>query len=128
MIECNEINKVINQLKLTFNNCRKIENKDLSSLVDLIDAIYRCNESNAKYDTLISHSYLGPIDISYPANSFHSFSLIVTEGTITYKDLILSKGSVKNVEFSTLNQTPLEFTVNPGGKVLFEYLTTQDNG
>lgn len=128
MIECKDIDKTINQLKLTFNNCRKVENKDLVLLIDLIDAMYKCNESNAKYDTLISHSYLGPIDVTYPPNTFHSFSLMVTEGTITYQDLILSKGSVKNIEFSTLNQTPITFTVNTGGKVLFEYLTTQENG
>lgn len=128
MVKCNEINKVINQLKLTFNNCRKVEGKDLVLLMELIDAINKCNSSGEDYDTLVSHSYLGPIDVTYPPNTFHSFSLMVTEGTITYQDLVLTKGSVKNIEFTNLNKTPISFKVNEGGKVLFEYLTTQENG
>lgn len=128
VIECNEINQVINKLKIAFQTCKKIENQDLVQLVELVAAVNKCSNGGPNYDKLVAESFEGPTTITFPPNSFHSFSLSVMEGNITYQGFTIPKGSVKNIEFTTLNQTEIKFDISIGGKVLFEYLIEDKNG
>ena len=122
IIECNEISQVINELTIAFQDCNKIKNSDLRRLVELVSAVNTCSNGWPNYITLISDSYNTPQIVTYPVNSFHSFSLNVLSGSIIYEGFNFPAGSTRNVEYTTLNQTPLEFEVNPGSTVLIEYL------
>jgi hypothetical protein len=122
VIECNEINQTVNELLIAFQDCNKIKNSDLRKLVELVAAVNTCNNGGPNYNVLISDSYTTPQTVVYPINSFHSFSLNVLSGSIEYQGFNLTAGSTRNVEFTTLNQSEIQFVVNPGSEVLFEYL------
>lgn len=122
LIECNEISQIINELTIAFQDCNKIKNEDLRKLVDLVAAVNSCANGGPNYNTLVTDSYTTPQLVNYPINTFHSFSLSVLSGSIIYDGFTLQSGSTKNVEFTTLNQTPISFTVNAASAVLFEYL------
>lgn len=127
-MECNEINQVVNQLKIAFQTCKKIENKDLVLLVDLVAAVNKCANGGSSYNTLITEIYEGPAEINIPVNFLHSYTLAVMRGSVEYNDIRFPKGTVRNVEFTNLNQTAFKYTVNPGAKVIFEYLIEDNNG
>ena len=121
-IECNEISQTINELIIAFEDCKKVKNEDLRKLVDLVTAVNTCSNGGPNYNTLITDSYTTPQLVTYPINTFHSFSLSILSGSIIYDGFTLQAGSTKNIEFTTLNQTPISFTVNAASSVLFEYL------
>lgn len=128
IIECNEINQTINQLKIAFQTCHKFNNKDLELLVDLVAAINTCANGGAKYNTLITERYEGPSEIIVPVNKLHSYTLAVLKGSVDYDGFTFPQGTTRNVEFTTLNQTSFKYTVNPGSLVMFEYLIEDING
>jgi len=122
IIECNEISQVINELLIAFQDCNKIKNSDLRKLVELVSAVNTCQTGGPKYDTLVSTTYNTPQIVTYPPNSFHSCSLSVLSGSIIYQGFTFPSSSVKNIEFTTLNQSAFTFEVLPGANILFEYL------
>jgi hypothetical protein len=122
LIECNEISQIINELNIAFQDCNKVKNSDLRKLVDLVAAVNTCANGGPNYNTLVSDHITDAGVVTYPINSFHSFSLNVISGSIDYQGFNFSAGSTRNIEFTTLNQTPISFTVNPGSEVLFQYL------
>ena len=122
VIECNEINQTINELLISFQDCNKIKNADLRKLVELVAAVNTCQSGGVNYNTLISDSYDSPQVVTYPPNTLHAFSLNVLSGSIEYQGFNFPAGTTRNIEFTTLNQTEIKFTVNPGSEVLFEYL------
>lgn len=128
VIECNEIAQVGNKLLIAFQDCNKIKNKDLRTLVDLVLAVNICTNGGPNYDTQITEMYEPDEDliITYPVQSFHSISVMVLEGnieevtnlgTITYPT-----GTVLNTEFTNLNQTSMTFTIKAGSRVVVKYL------
>jgi hypothetical protein len=123
VIECNEISQVINELQIAFQDCNKIKNSDLRKLVDLVSAVNTCSNGGPSYNTLITDVYEPLTDtiITYPINSFHSITLMLIQGNILYNGVTLPKGSVINIEFTTLNQTPFIFTALSSSKVMIEY-------
>lgn len=123
-IACNEINQTINELLISFQDCKKILNSDLRKLVDLISAVNTCANGGPNYDTLVSNIYEPTTNqiVTYPINTFHSITIVVLSGSIIYNTFTIPAGTTQNIEFTTLNQTALTFTVNPGSKVLVEYL------
>ena len=112
----------MNELLIAFQDCNKIKNSDLRRLVELVSAVNTCANGGPDYNTLVSVSYTTPQTIIFPINSFHSFSLNVISGSIEYEGFNFPAGSTRNIEYTTLNQTPVTFTVNPNSEVLFEYL------
>jgi hypothetical protein len=122
IIECNKISQTVNELLIAFQDCNKIKNSDLRKLVDLVSAVNTCANGGPDYNTLVVESYTSPQTVIYPINSFHSYSLTVLSGSIMYEGFTFNAGTVKNVEYTTLNQTPLEFEINPGSEVQIEYL------
>ncbi len=124
IIECIEINQVINELLVAFQNCNKIKNSDLRKLVELVSAVNTCANGGANYDTMIIETFEPVTDqiITYPINTYHSISIIVLLGSIIYSTFTLPAGTTQNIEVTTLNQTPLTFTITGGSKVLVEYL------
>lgn len=128
IIECNEINQTINQLKIAFQTCHKFNNKDLELLVDLVAAVNKCANGGANYNTLITERYEGPSEIVVPVNKLHSYTLAVLKGSVEYDDFTFPRGTTRNVEFTTLNQTAFKYIVNPGSVVMFEYLIEDSNG
>ncbi len=122
IIECNEISQNINELLIAFQDCNKIKNSDLRRLVELVSAVNTCQNGGPLYNTLITDSYTTTQTVTYPVNSFHSFSLSILSGSIIYDGFTLQAGSTKNIEFTTLNQTVITFIVNSASEVLFEYL------
>ena len=123
VIQCNEITQTVNELLIAFQDCNQIKNSDLRKLVELVSAVNTCQAGGPNYGTQTSVSYTSPQTVTYPVNSYHSYSLSILTGSILYEGFTLNAGTVKNVEFTTLNQTPLTFIVNAGASVLFEYLT-----
>lgn len=121
-IECDQINQTINELLVAFQDCNKIKQSDLNKLVELVSAVNECAGGGALYNTVVSDKYTTPQVVTYPINSFHSYSLNVLGGSIVYDGFTFTAGTVRNIEFTTLNQTPVTFTVNPGSTVFFEYL------
>jgi len=124
VIECNEINQVVNELLIAFQECNKIKNSDLRKLVELVSAVNTCSNGGPAYDTLITDTYEPITDelVNYPINSFHAFTLIVLEGSIIYNTFTFPAGTTQNIEFTNLNQTEIEFLVKAGSKVMFEYM------
>lgn len=122
VIECNEISQVANELLIAFKDCNKIKNEDLRKLVDLVLAVNTCANGGPDYNTLVSISYTTPQTVTFPPNSLHSFSLNVMSGSIEYDGFNFPAGSTRNIEYTTLNQTPITFTINSNSEVLFEYL------
>jgi len=124
IIECNEISQTINELLISFQDCKKIQNSDLRKLVDLVSAVNTCANGGPNYDTLVTDVY-EPVSsqlVVYPVNTFHSITIIVVSGSIVYNTFNFSAGTTQNIEVTTLNQTEISFLVNPGSKVLVEYL------
>lgn len=124
MIQCNEITQNINELLIAFQDCNKTKNSDLRKLVELVAAVSSCANGGPLYNTLISVSYTTPQTVTFLPNSFHSFSLNVISGSIEYQGFNFTAGSTRNIEYTTLNQSGVTFTINPGSTVLFEYLIT----
>jgi len=129
MINCNEISQVINELLIAFADCKKIKNEDLIKLVELVAAVNTCSNGGIDYgvQTTIVYEPLDNEEVSFPINSFHSFSIMVLEGNITettgLTTITYPTGTVLNTEFTNLNQTPVTFTVTSGSKVVLKYLT-----
>lgn len=121
-IQCSEIDQVINELLIAFQGCKQIKNSDLVKLVELVAAVNECAGGGDPYNTQVTVAYTSPQTVTWPVNSYHSYSLSVLSGSIIYQGFTLQAGTVRNVEFTNLNQTPLEFEVNPNTEVLFEYL------
>jgi hypothetical protein len=124
MIECNEINQTINELLISFQDCKKILNSDLRKLVNLVSAVNTCANGGPNYNTLITDSFEPITDevVLYPINTFHSITIIVLSGSILYNTFTFPAGTTQNIEVTTLNQTPITFTVKAGSKVSVEYL------
>ena len=124
VIECNEINQTINELLISFQDCKKILNSDLRKLVDLISAVNTCANGGPNYNTLVTNIYEPIVDqvVNYPINTFHSITIIVVSGAIVYNTFTFPSGMTQNIEVTTLNQTALSFTAKAGSKVLVEYL------
>ena len=122
IIECNEIQQEINYLLIAFQDCNKIKNSDLRRLVELVSAVNTCQNGGPNYNTTIQKTYNTPQVVNFPPNSFHSFSLNVISGSIEYGGFNFPAGSTRNIEYTTLNQTPVTFTINSNSEVLFEYL------
>lgn len=127
-INCSEINQVLNELIIAFQDCNKIKNSDLRLLVNVIAAVSECANGGTKYDTLITEVF-EPVTnqvVTYPINSFHSISVVILKGTITQNInsniVTYPKNTTLNLEVTSLNQTPYIFTVTPGSKVVVEYL------
>jgi len=121
VIECNEISQTINELLIAFQDCNKIKNSDLRKLVELVSAVNTCQNGGPNYDVTIQETYDTPQIVTFPINSFHSYSLNVLTGSIDYYGTNFTAGSTRSVEYTTLNQSELIFTVNPGSSVFFEY-------
>lgn len=124
IIECNEINQTVNQLIAAFQDCNKIKNSDLRKLVDLIAAVNTCANGGPDYNTIITDTYEPISDeiVTYPINTFHAITIIVLSGSIVYNNFTFPAGTTQNIEVTTLNQTPIIFTVKAGSKVMVEYL------
>ena len=84
IIECNEIQQEINYLLIAFQDCNKIKNSDLRRLVELVSAVNTCQNGEPNYDITIQETYDTPQIVTFPINSFHSFSLNVLTGSINY--------------------------------------------
>lgn len=121
-IECNEIQQVTNELLVAFQDCNKIKNSDLRKLTELVAAVNTCANGGPNYDTVVTVVYNTPQIVTFPINSFHSYTLSVLSGSITYQTFTFPAGTTKNAEFTTLNQTEFTFEVNSGSNILFEYL------
>lgn len=124
VIECTEINQVYAELMTAFQDCNKIKNSDLRKLVELVLAVNTCANGGASYNTLVNFVY-EPDEttvITYEPNTFHSISLVVTQGNIIYNGITLPTNTSINLEFTTLNQHAFTFTIAPGSKVLVEYI------
>lgn len=124
-IQCNEITQTVNELLIAFQDCNKVKNSDLRKLTELVAAVNTCANGGPNYDNQVSISYTTPQIVTFPINSFHSYSLSILSGSIQYQGFTFPAGTTKNVEFTTLNQTELTFEVNAGSNILFEYLTTE---
>jgi hypothetical protein len=128
MIQCNEISQTVNELLIAFQDCNKIKNEDLRKLTELVAAVNTCANGGARYDTMIQEVYQPVSDqvVTYPINTFHSISVMVTNGSITQtiNSITVSypKGSVLNNTVTTLNQTSFSFKVKAGATVVVEYL------
>lgn len=124
IIECNQINQVTNQLLIAFEDCNKIKNSDLRKLVELVSAVNTCANGGADYDTIVTNTYEPTVDqiVTYPINTFHSITIIVLNGSIVQDTFTFPGCTTQNIEVTTLNQTPITFTVKAGSKVLVKYL------
>ena len=129
MIQCDQINQAINELLIAFADCNKPKNEDLRKLVELVSAVNTCANGGVDYGVETTIVYEPIVDelIIYPINSFHSYSLMILEGNITEEVdatvITYPTRTTLNTEFTNLNQTPFEFTVLAGSKVVFKYLT-----
>lgn len=124
-----EINKDIiadlNRLKAKTDSCGNINPKYFVELLDIVSALANSSGNGENYDRLIQEQYMdNPNDVvvSYPVNHFHAISIAVMRGTIIYGGFTFNEGTVRDIEFSTTNQTVLEFTVTPNSQVYVEYL------
>lgn len=124
IIECNEISQTINELLISFKDCNKIKNEDLRKLVELVSAVNTCQNGGPNYNTLLVDTYEPVTDqiVTYPVNTFHSITIIVLVGSIVYNTFTFPAGLTQNIEFTTLNQTPITFTAKAGCKVMVEYI------
>lgn len=124
VIECNEINQVANQLITAWQDCNKIKNEDLRKLVDLVIAVNTCANGGPAYDTIITETYepLSNQVVTYPINTFHAITIVVLNGSIIYNTFTFPAGTTQNIEVTTLNQTPITFTVTAGSRVMVEYI------
>ena len=123
-IECNEIQQNINELLIAFQDCNKVKNSDLRKLVELVAAVNVCSNGGPSYNTIITDIYEPISDqiVTYPINTFHALTLIILNGSIVYNTFTFPAGTTQNIEVTTLNQTPIIFTVKAGSKVMVEYI------
>lgn len=126
MIECNEINEIFNEVLVAFADGNQPTNADHRKMMNVMRAMVECSNTEGDYDSLITNVYDKAQEVIIPANTLHSYTLCVMEGAIMYAGLKFTKGSVKNVEFSTMNTSEIRFEVLKGAKVLFEYMTLAD--
>ena len=97
-------------------------------LVELVSAVNTCSNGGANYNTEITELYQPLTDtiVSYPVNSFHSYSIAVLSGTITQQietsTVTYPTKTTISDEFTTLNQTVITFTVKAGSTVVVKYL------
>jgi len=128
VIQCNEINQVVNELLIAFQDCNKLKNSDLRRLVELVSAVNTCANGGVNYNTRIQELYEPIADetVIYPINTLHSISIMILEGNITQEIdstiVTFPTKSVLNTEFTNLNQTEISFVVKAGSKVVVEYL------
>lgn len=124
MIQCNEISQVYNQLMIAFEDCNKIKNEDLRKLTELVLAVNTCANGGPNYNTLETDIYEPDSTqiVEYPIDTFHSISLVSTEGNFVLNGATYPTGVTINIEFTTLNQQPFIFTVNAGSRVVVNYL------
>ncbi len=124
LIECNEINQVANELKIAFEDCKKLKSEDMQKLVDLILAVNTCANGGVDYGTLVSTLYepVGNQIVTLPVDTFHSITVLINTGSIIYNGVTLPSGASINLEVTSLNQTEFEFEIVGGSKVLVEYL------
>lgn len=127
-IPCNAIDQTVNYLLTAFADCNKIKNEDLQLLVELVSAVNECANGGPPYNTEMQDIYT-PINnqvVTYPINSFHSYSIMVVSGgiqqTIDSTVVTYPEGTVLNTEYTNLNQTPVTFTVLAGSTVTVTYL------
>lgn len=122
VIECNQINQVVNQLLIAFEDCNKIKNSDLRKLVELVSAVNTCANGGINYNTLITNTYQPISDtiITYPVNNFHAISILVVEGEGVYQEITFPIGGKIELEFTNLNQQELSFTAKAGSKIFVE--------
>ena len=123
-IECNEIQQNINELLIAFQDCNKVKNSDLRKLVELVAAVNVCSNGGPSYNTIITDIYEPISDqiVTYPINTFHALTLVILNGSIVYNTFTFPAGTTQNIEVTTLNQTPIIFTVKAGSKVMVEYI------
>lgn len=101
MINCNEINQTVNELLIAFADCKHIKNSDLIKLVELVAAVNTCSNGGTDYgiETTIIYEPEEDQIVTFPINSFHSFSIMVLEGNITETSnmttIIYPTGTVK---------------------------------
>lgn len=125
IIACEDIQAEIIQLETSFKKCSKVKKSDLLDLLNLIKALNDCNnEGGLNYDTLVTNMFEPVLNqvVTYPIDTFHSISIMVLDGSITYNLATLPTGTTLNLEVTTLNQTPFTFTVTAGSKLLVQYL------
>jgi hypothetical protein len=128
MIQCNEITQKVNELLIAFSNCKKINNDDLITLVELVAAVNTCANGGPSYNNEITELYEPIVEqtVTYFPNSFHSYSIMVLEGgikqTINLSEITYPTGTVLNTEFTNLNQTTVTFKIVAGSKVVVKYL------
>jgi len=122
IIECSEINQVVNELLIAFQDCNKIKNSDLRRLVELVSAVNTCQNGGASYDTIITNTYEPIMDtvITYTVNDFHAISVLVVEGEAVYQGITFPVGGKIEIEFTNLNQQEFSFTANAGSKIFVE--------
>lgn len=125
MIQCNEISQNINYLLSKFQDCSKLEASDMQLLVELIAAVNTCANGGPNYNTLNTDVYEPSTDeiVTYEVNTFHSISVVVTEGNVIYDTQTLTAGTSINIEFTTLNQQDFTFIAKAGSRVLVNYIT-----
>lgn len=116
-----EIQQKLNKLRIEFQSCKVPTHKELLDILDLISDVVEC-KGGGNYNTLVEELYEEEQVVSFPIDSFHSFSLNVMEGSMEYGGVNFPAGTTRNVEFSTLNQVPVNFKVNLKSKVFIEYL------
>lgn len=123
-IECNEIQQNINELLIAFQDCNKVKNSDLAKLVELVAAVNVCSNGGTSYNTIVTDIYEPISDqiVTYPVAIFHALTLVVLNGSIVYNTFTFPAGTTQNIEVTTLNQTPIIFTVKAGSKVMVEYI------
>lgn len=125
MIQCSEINQTINYLLNAFDDCKNLKSEDMKTLVELIAAVNTCANGGPDYNNIENDVYEFDTDtvVTYPPNSFHSISVVVSQGQILYDTVLLPAGTSINLEFTTTNQHSFSFTVKAGSKVLVNYVT-----
>lgn len=123
-INCDEISQNINYLLSAFDNCNRIDPEDLRLMVELIAAVNNCANGGPDYNTLLTDIYEQEEDeqITYPANSFHSISIVSTLGSFILNGALYPSGVTINIEYTTLNQQEFTFTAKAGSRIVVNYL------
>lgn len=116
-----EIGQKINELTIQLNHCKPPSNSELKDMLNILKLMNECN-GGGDYNTLVQETYTTEGVVSFPIDSFHSFSINVMEGSMDYGGVNFPEGTTRNVEFSTKNQTVVSFKVNFKSKVFIEYL------
>jgi len=123
-IQCNEINQNVNYLLNAFEDCSKLKAADMQLLVELIAAVNSCANGGTNYNTLETDIYEPITDqtVIYPANTFHSVSVVSTLGSFVLNGATYPSGVTINIEYTTLNQQNFTFIVKGGSRVVVNYL------